>query len=142
MDERQAAKLRTAGGTLLALTLLPVGWYAVALVFLWIGRALGGGTEPMEDLVRVSWFVGPPVGGFVGLWAAGVLVRGADLRKLFLGFAAFVTAMFLIALAGFFFGGGFTEATFTTGMVAQLALVLAGAWLGRRAAEKARAKGA
>lgn len=139
MDERQANTLRIAGATVLALSVLPAAWFTVAMTALKLGGLLHLGLEATGDLVQVSWFVGPPVGGFLGLWAAATLVRAAPVRPVFIAFCIAVGAMFAIALVAFVFAGGFTEAAFTGGMLAQLALVFAGAWLGRRVAERGRA---
>jgi hypothetical protein len=138
LDERQANTLRIAGATVLALSVLPAAWFAVAMTALKLGGLLRLGQEATGDLVRLSWFVGPPVGGFLGLWVAGTLMRAAPVRPVFIAFCIAVGAMFAIALVAFIFAGGFTEATFTGGMLAQLALVLAGAWLGWWVAERGR----
>lgn len=139
MDERQATTLHIAGATVLALSLLPAAWFAVAMTALKLGGLLGFSTDATEGLVKVAWFVGPPLGGFLGLWIAGTLVRAAPVRTVFIAFSIAVGAMFAIALAAFIFGGGFTEATFTGGMLVQLLLVIAGAWFGRQVAERGRA---
>jgi hypothetical protein len=87
MDSRQL-RMRTVGGTLLALMLMPVAWYAVAVAFLAGGRYLGGGEAgALETWVRVSWFVAPPVSGFIALWATGSLLKGVPLWNVFLAFS-------------------------------------------------------
>jgi len=139
LDERQVNTLRIAGATVLALSVLPAAWFTVAMTAVKLGGLMGLGEEATGDLVKLSWFVGPPVGGFLGLWVAATLVRDAPVRSVFIAFCIAVGAMFAIALTAFIFAGGFTEATFTGGMLAQLALVIAGAWLGRRTAERGRA---
>jgi hypothetical protein len=138
LDERQATTLHIAGATVLALSLLPAAWFAIAMTALKLGGALGFGTDGTEALVKAAWFVGPPVGGFLGLWVAGTLVRAAPVRNVFIAFSIAVGAMFAISLSAFIFGGGFTEATFTGGMLIQLLLVIAGAWFGRRVVERGR----
>jgi hypothetical protein len=138
LDERQANTLRIAGAVVLALSVLPAAWFAVAMTAVKLGGLLHLGTDGTEALIKLSWFVGPPVGGFLGLWAAATLVRDAPVRPVFIAFCIAVGAMFTIAMIGFIFGGGFTEPIFTGGMLAQLALVIAGAWLGWWVAERGR----
>jgi len=139
MEPRQARML-TVGATLLALALLPVTWYAVAVVFLSAGRFFGGAEgAAVEALVRASWFVGPPVGGFVALWATGSLLKDAPLRLVFVAFSACVLTMFVMVLAALALGAWAAEWALIGGMFAQFALLIGGAWLGRRVAEKARA---
>lgn len=138
MDERQANTLRIGGATLLALVVLPAAWSVVAITSLKLGSVMGLSSDGTEGLIKAAWFVGPPVGGFLGLWAAATLVRSAPVRPVFIAFSIAVTVMFLISLAGFYFSGGFTEGKFTAGMLAQLVLAIGGAWWGRRVAERAR----
>jgi hypothetical protein len=139
MEPRQARML-TVGATLLALMLMPVAWYAVAIVFLSAGRLLGGGDAgTIETLVRVSWFVAPPVAGFIALWATGSLVRHAPLWRVFVAFSACVSAMFVMSLLALVLGAWAAEWTLIGGMFAEFALLIGGAWLGRRVAEGGRA---
>jgi hypothetical protein len=140
LNDKQANLLRIAVATLLALILLPVAWYAVSLGFVRLGYALGG-EEMLEAMVKVSWFVGPPVGGFVALWAAGVLVRGAPLHRVFQAFSAFVLVMFVMGVLALYLGAGMTEGMLILGMFGQLFLVLGAAWAGKRVAERARGSG-
>lgn len=138
MAKRHVDTMSVAGATLMALVLLPAAWFVVAMTAVQLGGRLGLAKDAAEDLIRVAWFVGAWLGGLLGLWIAGVLVRSAPVRTVFLAFAGFVTAMFLMALAGYWFGGGFTEGVFIGGMLAQYALVLAGAWMGWRLAARAQ----
>lgn len=138
LDERQASTLRIGGATLLALVVLAAAWAVVAIAALKLGAALGLARESTERLIQAAWFVGPPVGGFLGVWAAASLVRSAPVRPVFIAFSIAVTVICLLALAGFVVTGGFTEVTFTAGMLALLVLTLAGAWWGRRVAERGR----
>lgn len=139
MDSRQL-RMRTVGAALLALVLMPVTWYAVAVVFLSVGRYLGGGeSDTLETWVRASWFVAPPLAGFVALWATGSLMRGVPLWPVFLAFAACVLAMFVMALLALAIGAWAAEWGLIGGMFAQFALLIGGAWVGRKVAEGERA---
>ena len=139
MEPRQARML-TVAATLLALVLMPVTWYAVARVFLSAGRLLGGGDpDTLGMLVKVSWFVGPPVAGFVALWATGSLVRQAPLWRVFVAFSACVSVMFVMSLLALLLGAMEAEWSLIGGMFAEFALLIGGAWLGRRVAEGAGA---
>jgi len=141
LDEKQASTLHIAAATLLALSIFPAAWFAVAITALQLSGMAGLGKDGTDAVVKLAWFVGPPVGGFLGLWASGVLVRAVPVRTTFIGFSIAVGAMFAIALTAFVLEGGFTEATFTGGMLVQLGLALGAAWVGRRVAERARGTG-
>jgi hypothetical protein len=137
MDSRQL-RMRTVGGTLLALVLMPVAWYAVAVAFLAGGRYLGGGEAgALETWVRVSWFVGPPVSGFIALWATGSLLKGVPLWNVFVAFSICILAMFVMALLALVLGAWAAEWALIGGMFAQFALLISGAWLGQRVATRA-----
>jgi hypothetical protein len=138
LDERLANTLRIAGATLLALAIFSTAWFVVAMSALQLGGRLGLSKEGAETLVKGAWFVGTALGGFAGLWVTGTLVRGVPVRSVFLAFTTTLAAMFGIALLAFLLEGGFTEASFSGGMIAQLALGLAGAWYGKRVVERGR----
>ncbi len=140
--EPKQARMLTIGATLLALALLPLTWYAVTAVFVAAGRFLGGPeSDIVEALKRASWFVGPAVGGFVALWATGSLLKDAPLYPVFQAFGACVLGMFLMSLAALALGSQAAEWSMIGGMFAEFALLIGGAWLGRKVAEGGRGPG-
>lgn len=138
MDERLLNTLRIAGATVLALAVLAVAWFAVSMTALRLGVRMGLSEDAADMALKIAWFVGTALGGFLAMWVTGTLVRAVPVRSVFIAFLIVLAAMFAIALTAFIFGGGFTEPSFTGGMVAQLALVIAGAWFGRRVVERGR----
>lgn len=135
MNNGKASPLKLLGATLAALVLLPVTWSAIGVLFLRIGGWVGGpeNTAAVENFVKAGWFVGPPVAGFVALWATGALIHAVPPWRVFKTFSLLVCALFALGLIGGY-ASGMMDNTLLMGMIAQLALTIGGAWLGARVA--------